>query len=179
MTATNQAMYDVGEYGAAGDGKTLDTNAVREDVQLLVQRRPAVEIAAERTCPALYAKHVKGLRIRGFELEWAGVMPAYCRSGLGIEWFADVTIEGFRGRQPRPDEGAAIVLRDGRGAVVRNSAAAPGSARFLHAERVDGAALYTGNVALEARQAVGPEGHGFAMLGNIERTDEGSEEVSS
>ncbi|MBO7748526.1 right-handed parallel beta-helix repeat-containing protein [Paenibacillus sp. MWE-103] len=123
--------------------------------------------------PALYAKHVKGLRIRGFELEWADAMPAYCRSGLEIESFADVTIEGFRGRQPQPDEGAAIVLRDGRGAAVRNSAAAPGTARFLHAERVEGAALYAGNVALEARQAVGPEGHGFATFGNIGGDGEG------
>ncbi|WP_217594701.1 glycoside hydrolase family 28 protein [Cohnella sp. GbtcB17] len=118
--------------------------------------------------PALYAKHVKGLKLRGFELSWEDGMPDYCRNGIEIESFADVAIEGFRGRQPQADEGAAIVLRGGRGVIIRNSAAAPGTACFLRAEGVEGAALFAGNVTLEAKEAIAPEGNGFVLYGNID-----------
>ncbi|MEK0313236.1 glycoside hydrolase family 28 protein [Cohnella sp. 56] len=121
--------------------------------------------------PALYAKHVKRLKLRGFELEWADGMPDYCRSGIEIEAFAELEIDGFRGRQPQAD-GTAIVLRGGRGAVVRNSIAAPGTSCFLRAEGVEGAALYAGNVTLEAREAIAPLGHGFIQHGNIEGAGE-------
>ncbi len=89
--------------------------------------------------PAFYARGVKGLALRDLDVEWAENLPQFCRHAVEIENFEDVTIDGFRGRQTHTAENnpdAAIVLRHGRSAVIRNSVAKKGAGKFLDAQNV-------------------------------------------
>lgn len=89
--------------------------------------------------PALFAHGVRHLVLRNIGVAWDDGLPAFCRHALEIEEFADVTIDGFRGRQAHPDrasEDAAIVLRDGRGAIIRHAVLMPGGGKLLEAHHV-------------------------------------------
>ncbi len=72
--------------------------------------------------PALYARHVKGLTVRGLDLRWDGSLPDYFTHAIDCESFEDVTISDMRGgAAPNAAAGlAAIRLRDGKDAVVRD-----------------------------------------------------------
>jgi hypothetical protein len=89
--------------------------------------------------PALFARGVKALALRNVTVSWAEALPGFCRHAFEIEKFEDVTIDGFRGRQAheRDLHTAAIVLREGRGAVVRNAALTRGGGRLLEAQHVE------------------------------------------
>ncbi|HEY4335482.1 MAG TPA: glycosyl hydrolase family 28 protein, partial [Puia sp.] len=72
--------------------------------------------------PAIYARRVAGLTIRGLDLRWDSTLPAFFTNALFAEQFEGLTVEGFRGAAaPRAGAGvAAIDLQDGRGVVVRD-----------------------------------------------------------
>ena len=89
--------------------------------------------------PAFYARGVKSLALCDLDVEWTENLPQFCRHAVEIENFEDVTIDGFRGRQTHAAENnpdAAIVLRNGRGAAIRNSVAKRGTGKFLDAQGV-------------------------------------------
>ncbi|WP_308635476.1 glycoside hydrolase family 28 protein [Paenibacillus silvisoli] len=116
--------------------------------------------------PALYAKHVKGLAIHGFDLEWSDDLPDFVQNGLDIEAFEDVTIDGFKGRQPQLEgDGAAIRLANGRQATIRNSVAKAGTTRFGSFEGVEEAGLFLGNDLSRAAQPLHAEAYGFTVAG--------------
>ncbi|RAP75644.1 glycoside hydrolase family 28 protein [Paenibacillus montanisoli] len=116
--------------------------------------------------PALYAKHVKGLAIHGFDLEWSDDLPTFMRNGLEIESFEEVTIDGFKGRQPQLEgEGAAIRLANGRQVNIRNSIAKAGTIRFGDFEQVEEAGMFIGNDLSRAEQPLKPGAYGFAVFG--------------
>lgn len=124
--------------------------------------------------PGLYAGHVKNMQIRGFDLHWEGKLPSYCKNGLEIERFDSLTIDGFSGRQPQAEaatsasqDEAAILLRQGRRATIRNSIAKPGTGQFLRLEQVASPGLFVHNDLSDAGAAISPERHGFAEAGNL------------
>jgi hypothetical protein len=103
--------------------------------------RPAWDPALQvfrHDLPALYARGVKSLSLRNVAVSWASGLPAFCRHALEIEQFEDLTIDGFRGRQAHATAkaDAAIVLRDGRTAVIRDAVLTPGGERLVEARNV-------------------------------------------
>ena len=87
--------------------------------------------------PALHAHGVTALALRNFTVEWRGPLPAFVRHALEIERFDDVVIDGFRGRQAQSGgTDAAIVLCNGRQAVLRHSTLTAGATELLTADNV-------------------------------------------
>ena len=72
--------------------------------------------------PALFARHVDGLTVRGLDVRWDSTLPAFFTNAIYCEDFSRLEVEDFRGSAaPRtPDPGAVIELHDGTGAVVRD-----------------------------------------------------------
>ncbi|MBS1606012.1 MAG: cellulase family glycosylhydrolase [Bacteroidetes bacterium] len=72
--------------------------------------------------PAIYARHVKGLTIRGLDLRWGDSLPDYFTNAIFCEQFENLTVEDFRGHAAphASDTTAAIVLKEGVDAVVRD-----------------------------------------------------------
>jgi len=72
--------------------------------------------------PALFARHVEGLTVRGLDVRWDSTLPAFFTNAIYCEDFSRLEVEDFRGLAgPRsPDRGAVIELHDGTGAVVRD-----------------------------------------------------------
>jgi hypothetical protein len=88
--------------------------------------------------PALFARGVRNLALRDVSVRWEDGLPAFCRHALEIEGFTDVTIDGFRGRQAHADRAAdaAIVLRNGTGAVIRQPTLTAGGEKLVDAQNV-------------------------------------------
>jgi mannan endo-1,4-beta-mannosidase len=72
--------------------------------------------------PALYARHVKGLTVKGLDLRWDASLPDYFTQAIDCESFEDVVIAEVRGgAAPHAAAGQAVIrLRDGKGAVVKD-----------------------------------------------------------
>jgi hypothetical protein len=89
--------------------------------------------------PAIFAHGVRGLALRDVTVDWDAGLPGFYRHALEVEEFADLVIDGFRGRQAqleRAGSDAAIVLRNGHGATLRNAAVSAGGQRLVAAENV-------------------------------------------
>lgn len=89
--------------------------------------------------PAFFAHGVRQLALRNVAVNFADGLPSFCRHALEIEEFADVTIDGFRGRQAHVERAAtdaAIVLRHGRTAVVRGAVLTAGGKNLVEAQDV-------------------------------------------
>jgi hypothetical protein len=100
---------------------------------------PARQVFAH-DIPAFFAHGIRGLILRNLSVKWEDGLPPFCRHALEIEDFSGVTIDGFHGRQAhldQADRAAAIVLRNGTGAVLRNAALAPGGQQLVAAENVN------------------------------------------
>ncbi|HEY4110592.1 glycosyl hydrolase family 28 protein, partial [Puia sp.] len=75
--------------------------------------------------PALFARHVKGLTVRGLDLRWDSTLPAYFTNAIYCEDFDGVRIEDFKGEAaPHSADRRAIVLLEGRDAEVHTDGAA-------------------------------------------------------
>lgn len=72
--------------------------------------------------PAIYARHVKGLTVRGLDLRWDEALPDYFTNAIFCEQFDGLTIEDFKGRAAphSPDQQAVIALRKGKDVLVRD-----------------------------------------------------------
>jgi polygalacturonase len=69
--------------------------------------------------PALYAQHVKNLRLRDVSLSWGDVKEPFFTNGVAIERFEGVSIDGLRTRAaPSSPDREAVRLRDGRNATI-------------------------------------------------------------
>lgn len=89
--------------------------------------------------PAFFARGVRQLALRNVTVDWDDRLPSFCRHALEIEEFAGLVIDGFHGRQAHPDRAgidAAIVLRHGCGASIRNAVVSPGGQRLVMADKV-------------------------------------------
>jgi hypothetical protein len=88
--------------------------------------------------PALYARGVKALALREVEVDWVMPLPQFVRHALEIEEFEDLTIDGLRAT-PSPSaqpNDAAVVLRNGRDAVLRRCLTQATAGPWLRAENV-------------------------------------------
>ena len=89
--------------------------------------------------PALHADGVTALTLRHVTVTWHGPLPSFVRHAIEIERFDDVVIDGFRGRQAQPgSQDPAIVLRNGRHAILRQSTLTAGASVLLSTENVTG-----------------------------------------
>lgn len=72
--------------------------------------------------PALFARHVSGLTVRGLDLRWDASLPSYFTSAIFCEEFSGLTIDDFRGHAAphAADSEAVISLRNGKDAVLRD-----------------------------------------------------------
>jgi hypothetical protein len=124
---------------------------------------PAATAIVKHDIPALYFQNVEGLKIRGLEVEWADQLPDFFTEAIYCEHFKDLTIDGFSGRQARPSEGAAVVLKDGSKVSVRNSEAAPDTGTFLSLDGVTDLRAFINNDLSNAQVPVSPAQSRFAM----------------
>jgi hypothetical protein len=111
--------------------------------------------------PALYAKRVDGLTLRNVQVDWPGSLPAYFSDGIRIEWFHDLTIDSFAGRQAQFARGAAIDLRDGSGVSITNSRATVSTRTFLQMEKVSDRRVFVNYDLSGAATAIAPADQRF------------------
>jgi polygalacturonase len=74
--------------------------------------------------PALYAGHVRNLRIRNMDVSRDETLPEFFRDGLSVEDYDGLTVDGYRDPSlsyPGRDRGVVIHLGTGRGAVLGHS----------------------------------------------------------
>jgi hypothetical protein len=117
--------------------------------------------------PGLYARHLKGLVIRGLQVQWEDGMPAYYSSALELEDMEDVSIESFAGRQASVDsEYPVISLKRVKDVSIRDSKATQGASTFICADEVNGERSLTGSDLARAKRAFKPNS-GFMLAGNI------------
>jgi hypothetical protein len=118
--------------------------------------------------PALYARHIEGLQIRNFSVDWSEGLPDYFSSAIQLENFTRFSLDGFHGRQsPASSASPAISLQRGDGVTIRNSTAEPGTAVFLLTSGVTGEGLFVGNDLHSAKQAFSPTPSAFHLFANI------------
>lgn len=99
---------------------------------------PAQSIFAH-DIPALYAQYVDGLSLKNLEVRWDSGLPAFFTSAVDCRNFQHLTIEGFEGSAAPTGLSAAITLRDGKDARIRDARLSPGSSgEVLRREQVDG-----------------------------------------
>jgi hypothetical protein len=118
--------------------------------------------------PAFYCKYADGVKIDGFEIEWADGLPAFFSHGMECEDFMNVDIDGFTGGPAHKDDGrSAIALVRGKNISIRNSTAGAGTSVFVSATDVVNGGLFVNNDLREARKVGEPEKLPFQSLGNL------------
>lgn len=71
--------------------------------------------------PALYAEHVRSLRLRDVTLAWGDVTQPFFTNGLEVAHFDGLRVEGLRAdAAPSSRDGVPVRLHDGRGAHVKD-----------------------------------------------------------
>jgi polygalacturonase len=79
---------------------------------------PALQLFAHDV-PALYAQHVKNLRLRDVTLAWGDVAQPFFTNGLEVVHYDGLTVEGLRAdAAPKSPDQSPVRLRDGHGAHV-------------------------------------------------------------
>ncbi|HEX9509752.1 MAG TPA: glycosyl hydrolase family 28 protein [Puia sp.] len=109
-----------------------------DNVQLTLVRGPLTDLYAgnfdlratndpkqaifKHDIPALYARYVNGLTVKGMEVKWEATLPDYFTNAIACDHFQGLTIDGLTG-EAAPNAvvaEAVIVLKDGQNASVRN-----------------------------------------------------------
>jgi hypothetical protein len=117
--------------------------------------------------PGLYARYISGLTIRNFDMRWPAAMPAYYSSGIQMEDFAALNIDGYTGRQASIGSDAPVIsLGRGSDVSVRNSTALSGSSTFVAASEITGHRVLMDNDASQAKSAFDVP-KGFLLSGNV------------
>jgi pectate lyase-like protein len=111
--------------------------------------------------PALYAKHVTGLRLRDVQVDWAAAMPDYFSDGLRVENFEDLAIDSFSGRQAQTATGAAVSLQNGKGVSITNSRATLGTKTFLQLDQVKDRRVFVNYDVSAAAKIIAPADQQF------------------
>jgi polygalacturonase len=133
--------------------------------------RPALDKAwaiFKHDIPGLFGRYVNGLNIEGFDLEWVGPAADYLTHGVEVEYFEDLVIDGFKGKQAADKPGtAAIALNHGRNVTIRNCQARPGTEVFLIHSDLSEAGLFVNNDLSRAKRAFQPEKPSLTLFGNV------------
>ena len=75
----------------------------------------------EHDIPAFFARYVKNLTVRDFDLEWGPVRDVFFTNGIEVDRFEGLRIEGFRGSgAPYNSKACAVKLRNGTGAKIES-----------------------------------------------------------
>jgi Glycosyl hydrolases family 28 len=118
--------------------------------------------------PGMYCRYVDGLKINGFKLAWDDNLPEFFNHGIHCEFFKDVVIDGFEGRQPHiGGDAAAIALNDGSGITIRNSKADKDTGTFLSHSDITDEGLFANNDLSNAQEAIEPENSAFEFVDNL------------
>ena len=118
--------------------------------------------------PGIYCRYVQGLKIQDFDLSWVDPLADYLSHGIECEYFEDVTIDGFKGKQgSKGPTGAAIALEHGKTVSIRNSQAVDGTDTFLLVSDVLDQRLFVNNDLSKAKTAFRPEKVSFSSSGNL------------
>jgi polygalacturonase len=100
-----------------------DTAGGNVDLRLVAD--PRLQLFAH-DIPALFARHVKNLRLRDVTLEWGDVTQPFFTNGVEVAHYDGVTIEGLRAdAAPSSRGGVPLRLRDGRVESVGKVRSAP------------------------------------------------------
>lgn len=118
--------------------------------------------------PALYARYIDGLEIRGLTVEWADDVPAYFSNAIECEDFKRLNVDGFYGRQATHTTAReSILLRHGQDVTIRSSRAATGTLIFLSGTGLTREGLFSGNDLRGAEQAFASAESRFTLFGNL------------
>lgn len=118
--------------------------------------------------PGMYCRYVDGLKINGFKLAWDDNLPEFFNHGIHCEFFKDVVIDGFEGRQSHiGGDAAAIALNGGSGITIRNSKADKDTCTFLSHSDITDEGLFANNDLSNAREAIEPENSAFEFVDNL------------
>jgi hypothetical protein len=116
--------------------------------------------------PGLYATHTDGLYIKGFEVHWPDEIAPFFNHGIHCEYFKNLMIDGFVGRQPQASGvGAAIALNDGEGVTIANCKADVGTDTFLKYARLRGELVFANNDTSNAEHIMYPTESDFQFRG--------------
>lgn len=118
--------------------------------------------------PGIYCRHVNGIRISDFTLEWEDPVHRFFSHGIECEDFENLVIDGFRGRQAHVSGPASVVsLKNGSTATIRNCFASEQSGTFLTLSNVSDQRLFVNNDIANAERAFGSTRPAFKMSGNL------------
>ncbi|MGE5360030.1 MAG: glycosyl hydrolase family 28 protein, partial [Bacteroidales bacterium] len=113
----------------------------------------------DKAVHALDISRVRNLTLRAVEVNWGQPSSATWQSALNVQEAANVTIDGFGGRQAGKAASAAIVLARVQGANVQNCRAPDGTGTFLRVSGRDTRDVSIGeNDFSRAREAVAVTG---------------------
>jgi len=95
-----------------------------ENVELTISRGPLTDVYGgnfdlrpvndpslgifKHDIPAVFARHVEGLTLRGFDVRWGSGLPDFFTNAVYCEDFSRLTIDGFRGAGAGAGAGAAV-----------------------------------------------------------------------
>ena len=83
--------------------------------------------------PAIYARFVSGLTLKGVDVRWESSLPDYFTNAISVDHFRQLTIDGFSGSAgPNAGAGEAVIaLNEGGDVMIRNlrSVSGPGNVR--------------------------------------------------
>jgi len=150
---------------------TLKNSELNEDYGGNFDLRPAYseEYALfKHDIPALYARFIKVLEIKNFDLVWDDDIPEFYTDGIYCENFESIVIDGFTGKQAgSADRHSAIQLENGDGAWIRNCEALPGTGTFLFYDHMADFIIFSNNQLKYAQESVNQKDNRLYMEGNI------------
>lgn len=112
-----------------------------ENVKLFLSADPAAPY--DKTVHAMKFRWARNLKLKDVEVIWDKPASEKWQSALDFEDVQGLQIEGFAGRQAKPEsETPAIVLNRVEDAVVRNSRAREGTVVFLQVQGQTSRAIY-------------------------------------
>lgn len=94
--------------------------------------------------PGVFARFVRGLRLRDVEVDWPDAPLDYFSNGIRCERVSDLVIDGFAGRQASRS-GEAVRLDSCGNVTVRNCVVKNGTDVFLTSTRSEGEPFLSGN----------------------------------
>ncbi len=114
-----------------------------------------------------YFGFVTDLTLRNCEVRWANNLPTFFTHAIECEYFINIDIDHFTGRQSNlRSKNAAIFLRQGKTVSVRNCIAQEGTEIFLQQESVFDPRFFVNNDLTDAEEALIPKDAEYEMYNN-------------
>lgn len=117
--------------------------------------------------PGIYCTMAQGIEIIDFKMNWDENLPEFFTHAIWCEDFADLTVDGFKGKANQSEKFASIKLKDGRNVTIRNCKATHGTGVFLNHSDINDYRLFMGNDLIEAKTMMEPKKSEFKQFGNL------------